>query len=132
MKSGVREIAKRANVSIGTVSNVLNRPEVVAPETVDRVQKAMAELGYQSGDRKKGRRVLAFGQTVQGKALIEKVAQSGLEVAEIDLSDENKRERLIRYLLNNKSAAAALLVVTQAGHVAAELAEIVNKGGNIL
>jgi DNA-binding LacI/PurR family transcriptional regulator len=132
MKSGVREIAKRANVSIGTVSNVLNRPEVVASETVDRVQKAMAELGYQSGDRKKGRRVLAFGQTVQGKALIEKVAQSGLEVAEIDLSDENKRERLIRYLLNNKSAAAALLVVTQAGHVAAELAEIVNKGGNIL
>lgn len=132
MKSGVREIAKRANVSIGTVSNVLNRPEVVASETVDRVQKAMAELGYQSGDRKKGRRVLAFGQTVQGKALIEKVAQSGLEVAEIDLSDENKRERLIRYLLNNKSAAAALLVVTQAGHVAADLAEIVNKGGNIL
>ena len=132
MKSGVREIAKRANVSIGTVSNVLNRPEVVASETVDRVQKAMAELGYQSGDRKKGRRVLAFGQTVQGKALIEKVAQSGLEVAEIDLSDENKRERLIRYLLNNKSSAAALLVVTQAGHVAAELAEIVNKGGNIL
>ena len=132
MKSGVREIAKRANVSIGTVSNVLNRPEVVAAETVDRVQKAMAELGYQSGDRKKGRRVLAFGQTVQGKALIEKVSQSGLVVAEFDLSDENKRERLIRYLLNNKSAAAALLVVTQAGHVAAELAEIVNKGGNIL
>ena len=92
----------------------------------------MAELGYQPGNRKKGRRVLAFGQTVQGKALIEKVSQSGLVVAEFDLSDENQRERLIRYLLNNKSAAAALLVVTQAGHVAAELAEIVNKGGNIL
>ena len=132
MKSGVREIAKRANVSIGTVSNVLNRPEVVAPETVDRVQKAMAELGYQPGERKKGRRVLAFGQTVQGKALIEKVAQSGLEVAEIDLSDESKREGLLRYLLNNKSAAAALLLVTQAGQIANELADIVNKGGNIL
>ena len=132
MKSGVREIAKLANVSIGTVSNVLNRPEVVSPETIDRVQSAMTELGYQPGNRKKGRRILAFGQTVQGKALIEKVAQSGLEVAEIDLSDESKRERLLRYLLNNKSAAAALLVVTQAGHIASELAEIVNKGGNIL
>ena len=132
MKSGVREIAKLANVSIGTVSNVLNRPEVVSPETIDRVQSAMTELGYQPGNRKKGRRILAFGQTVQGKALIEKVAQSGLEVAEIDLSDESKRERLLSYLLNNKSAAAALLVVTQAGHIASELAEIVNKGGNIL
>ena len=124
MKNGVREIAKLAKVSIGTVSNVMNRPEVVSPETVERVNAAMIELGYVVGARKKGRRVLAFGESAQGKAIIEKVAQSGLEVQAIDLTDETKREKLLNYLLTNKSAAAALLVVTQAGAMANELGNI--------
>lgn len=124
MKNGVREIAKLAKVSIGTVSNVMNRPEVVSPETVERVNAAMIELGYVVGARKKGRRVLAFGETAQGKAIIEKVAQSGLEVQAIDLTDETKREKLLNYLLANKSAAAALLIVTQAGATASELGNI--------
>jgi len=124
MKNGVREIAKLAKVSIGTVSNVMNRPEVVSPETVERVNAAMIELGYVVGARKKGRRVLAFGETAQGKAIIEKVAQSGLEVQTIDLTDETKREKLLNYLMANKSTAAALLIVTQAGAMASELGNI--------
>lgn len=124
MKNGVREIAKLAKVSIGTVSNVMNRPEVVSPETVERVNAAMTELGYVVGARKKGRRVLAFGETAQGKAIIEKVAQNGLEVQAIDLTDESKREKLLNYLIANKSAAAAILVVTQAGAMASELGNI--------
>ena len=132
MNNGVREVAKLAQVSIGTVSNVINRPEIVTPETVDRVHAAIAELGYQPGERKKGRKILAFSKTIHGKALIEKVSQSGVEVAEIDLSDEAKREGLLRFLLNNKSAAAAILVVTQAGQIASELADFINQGGNIL
>ena len=124
MKNGVREIAKLAKVSIGTVSNVMNRPEVVSPETVERVNAAMTELGYVVGVRKKGRRVLAFGETAQGKAIIEKVAQNGLEVQAIDLTDETKREKLLNYLMANKSAAAALLIVTQAGAMASELGNI--------
>ena len=132
MNNGVREVAKLAQVSIGTVSNVINRPEIVTPETVDRVHAAIAELGYQPGERKKGRKLIAFSKTIHGKALIEKVSKSGVEVAEIDLSDEAKRESLLRFLLNNKSAAAAILVVTQAGQIASELADFINQGGNIL
>lgn len=132
MNNGVREVAKLAQVSIGTVSNVINRPEIVTTETLDRVHAAIAELGYQPGERKKGRKVLAFSKTIHGKALIEKVSKSGVEVAEIDLSDEAKRESLLRYLLNNKSAAAAILVVTQAGHIASEFSDFINQGGNIL
>ena len=132
MNNGVREVAKLAQVSIGTVSNVINRPEIVTPETVDRVHAAIAELGYQPWERKKGRKLLAFSKTIHGKALIEKVSKSGVEVAEIDLSDEAKRESLLRFLLNNKSAAAAILVVTQAGQIASELADFINQGGNIL
>src|SRR5215470_5796426 len=44
--SGIREVAKRAGVSLGTVSNVLNRPEIVALETRHRVQQAIDEIGF--------------------------------------------------------------------------------------
>jgi LacI family transcriptional regulator len=44
--SSIREVAKRAGVSLGTVSNVLNRPEIVAEETRQRVQLAIKEIGF--------------------------------------------------------------------------------------
>src|SRR5437763_650347 len=44
--SSIREVAKRAGVSLGTVSNVLNRPEIVAEETRRRVQLAIEEVGF--------------------------------------------------------------------------------------
>ena len=128
MSTGVREIAKLAKVSIGTVSNVLNRPELVSPETVERVQAAIAQLNYQVGARRKGRQILAFGETTQGKAILEQVHASGLDITELDLSDESKRERLLKYLLSNKSAAAAFLVVTQAGASAIDLADFLARG----
>jgi LacI family transcriptional regulator len=46
----VREVAARAGVSVGTVSNVLNRPEKVGAESVRRVQSAIAELGFVRND----------------------------------------------------------------------------------
>jgi len=42
----IREVAERAGVSLGTVSNVLNRPEIVAETTRQRVQAVIAELGF--------------------------------------------------------------------------------------
>lgn len=45
-KSSIREVAKRAGVSLGTVSNVLNRPEIVAEETRERVKLAIEEIGF--------------------------------------------------------------------------------------
>lgn len=45
-KSSIREVAKRAGVSLGTVSNVLNRPEIVAEETRERVRSAIEEIGF--------------------------------------------------------------------------------------
>ncbi|MBP2702297.1 substrate-binding domain-containing protein [Microbispora sp. RL4-1S] len=42
----IREVATRAGVSPGTVSNVLNRPEKVAAATRERVERAVRELGF--------------------------------------------------------------------------------------
>jgi LacI family transcriptional regulator len=46
MAVSVREVAAWAEVSLGPVSNVLNRPESVAPATRERVEAAIAELGF--------------------------------------------------------------------------------------
>jgi LacI family transcriptional regulator len=42
----VKDVAAAAGVSLGTVSNVMNRPEVVSARTRERVERAMAELGF--------------------------------------------------------------------------------------
>ncbi|HUZ24707.1 MAG TPA: LacI family DNA-binding transcriptional regulator [Streptosporangiaceae bacterium] len=42
----IREVAAHAGVSVGTVSNVLNRPEIVAQATRDRVYAAIKTLGF--------------------------------------------------------------------------------------
>ena len=40
------DVARRAGVSIATVSRVISRPDVVAPNTRRRVMQAVASLGY--------------------------------------------------------------------------------------
>ncbi|WP_020387490.1 LacI family DNA-binding transcriptional regulator [Kribbella catacumbae] len=42
----IKEVAHRAGVSVGTVSNVLNRPSIVAPATRKRVQDSIKALGF--------------------------------------------------------------------------------------
>ncbi|MEU6713321.1 LacI family DNA-binding transcriptional regulator [Nonomuraea sp. NPDC046802] len=42
----IKEVAQLARVSVGTVSNVLNRPEIVSPATRERVFEAIKKLGF--------------------------------------------------------------------------------------
>ncbi|WP_239118369.1 LacI family DNA-binding transcriptional regulator [Paractinoplanes ferrugineus] len=42
----MREVASAAGVSVSTVANVLSRPAIVAPATVERVRRAIDEVGY--------------------------------------------------------------------------------------
>ena len=43
----IREVAKRADVSIGTVSHVLNRPEIVRPALRERVLAVIQQLSFE-------------------------------------------------------------------------------------
>jgi LacI family transcriptional regulator len=45
-KTTIHEVAKRAKVSITTVSRAINTPSLVDPRTARRVSKAIEELGY--------------------------------------------------------------------------------------
>lgn len=42
----IKNVAQKAGVSLGTVSNAINRPELLAPETLRKVQKAIDALGF--------------------------------------------------------------------------------------
>lgn len=50
MSVSVKDVAAAAGVSVGTVSNVLNRPDKVAQATVERVQAAIEQLGFVRND----------------------------------------------------------------------------------
>jgi LacI family transcriptional regulator len=43
---GIKDVAREAGVSVGTVSNVINRPDRVSEEVRARVDAAIRELGY--------------------------------------------------------------------------------------
>ncbi len=45
-QSTIEDVAKRANVSIATISRTLHKPDLVSPKTRKRVQKVIAELNY--------------------------------------------------------------------------------------
>lgn len=54
---GIKDVARYAGVSVGTVSNVLNRPALVSAETVVRVRRAIDELGFVRNDAARQLRV---------------------------------------------------------------------------
>jgi LacI family transcriptional regulator len=48
--TSIRDVARLAGVSVGTVSNVLNKPDEVSADSIERVQKAIDHLGYVRND----------------------------------------------------------------------------------
>ncbi|WP_341978256.1 LacI family transcriptional regulator [Microbacterium sp. LTA6] len=50
MSVSVKDVAATAGVSVGTVSNVLNQPDRVAPATAERVLRVIRELGFVRND----------------------------------------------------------------------------------
>jgi LacI family transcriptional regulator len=59
----IKEVAQHAGVSVGTVSNVLNRPSIVAPATRQRVLDTIQTLGFVRNEAARHLR-LGRGRTV--------------------------------------------------------------------
>ncbi|UDY23277.1 LacI family DNA-binding transcriptional regulator [Nocardioides sp. Kera G14] len=84
----VKDVAAAAGVSLGTVSNVLNRPDRVTASTRERVERAMADLGFVRNESARslraGRtRALAYVMLDAGNPFFTDVAQ-GIEQAAED------------------------------------------------
>jgi len=86
MAAGVKEVAAAAGVSLGTVSNVLNRPEMVSPVTRAKVEAAMASLGFVRNEsarqlRAGSSRILAYVMLDAGNPFFTDVARGVEEAA---------------------------------------------------
>jgi len=105
MAVSVREVAALAKVSVGTVSNVMNRPDKVSPDTVERVQAAIRQLGFVRNDaarqlragrsRSIGLVVLDVGNpffTDLARGAEKRAAEAGLTVLLGNSDDDVRRE----------------------------------------
>ncbi|PVU84362.1 LacI family transcriptional regulator (plasmid) [Cellulomonas sp. WB94] len=133
-RASVSDVAKRAGVAVGTVSNVLNRPEVVAPATRERVLAAIADLSFVPNGS--ARRLRAGTITTVGALLLDIANPFFTEVARgiedrLSLDDhtlmlastDDDLEREARYVrLFEEHGVVGLLVVASTPDVAHLLA----------
>lgn len=137
--TSVKDVAASAGVSVGTVSNVLNRPDAVSEATRRRVQQAIDELGFvrnESGRQlRAGRsRTIAYVVLDASNPFFTDVAQGVEEIA--------RAERLALYLCNSDGDALreadylALLLeqrvrgilITPVDHDTRQVAAVVRQG----
>jgi len=118
----VVQVAARAGVSLGTVSNVLNRPDRVAPATRDRVMQAIQELGFVRNEaarqlragrsRTIGLVVLDVGNpffTDLARGVEATAGKSGLSVLLCNSNDDPERERHYLSVLQEQRAYGVLI-----------------------
>lgn len=139
VSASVKDVAARAGVSVGTVSNVLNRPGKVSPDTVERVHAAIDELGFVRNDaarqlragrsRSIGLVVLDVGNpffTDVARGAEDRADAEGLSVL-LGNSDENAdRERAYLELFEEQRVAGVL--ITPLGDDLDRLARLRDRG----
>lgn len=135
----VVDVAARAGVSLGTVSNVLNRPERVAPATRARVQQAIEELGFVRNEaarqlragrsRTIGLVVLDVGNPffTDIAAGVEHVAeQAGLTVVLCNSNEDRRRE--FHHLSTLQEQRAYGVLITPVGTRSKEIESLRRRG----
>ncbi|MFC9363620.1 LacI family DNA-binding transcriptional regulator [Rhodococcus sp. NPDC057014] len=96
--AGVRDVADAAGVSMGTVSNVLNRPDVVSPKTRARVHAAMTELGFVRNES--ARQLRAGRSRTVGYVMLDATNPFFTDVAQ-GIEDEAEANDLSLFLCNS-------------------------------
>jgi LacI family transcriptional regulator len=135
----VRDVAQRAGVSVGTVSNVLNGSPRVAPDTVERVRAAIADLGYVRNDA--ARQLRAGRSTTVGLVVLDvrnpfftdvargaedEAAKSGLSIILGNSSEDAERESGYLDLFEEQRVHGVL--ISPFGDIEARLVELRRRG----
>lgn len=122
MAVSVRDVAKKAGVSVGTVSNVLNNPEKVSAKSVAKVQAAVDSLGFVRNDaarqlragksRSIGLVVLDvrnpfFAEVARGTE--EAAGDHGLSVLFANSDEDSDREKNLLVLFEEQRVAGILV-----------------------
>src|ERR1700712_2754430 len=137
--TSIRDVAERAGVSVGTVSNVLNNPTRVSPISVERVLAAIEQLGYVRNDA--ARQLRAGRSTTIGLVVLDvsnpfftDIARGAEDEAALHRlsvilgnSDENP-EREAAYLDLFEEQRVHGVLISPFGDVAARLARLRERG----
>ena len=139
MSASVRDVAKRAGVSVGTVSNVLNHPEKVSAATVKRVKTAIRDLGFVRNDaarqlragksRSIGLVVLDLANpffTDLGRGVEARADLAGLTVLVGNSAEDAQRER--RYLEQFEQQRLQGILLTPRGEAVERLVDLREQG----
>jgi LacI family transcriptional regulator len=135
----IEDVAARAGVSVGTVSNVLNRPQAVAPKTRARVETAIAELGYLPNE---SARALVSGRTRTVGLVVPDVtnpffadlARGAEEVADkhdvvvMLYNSAESAERELRYLGRLETQRVMGILVTPVNRGGRAIGELIDRG----
>jgi len=120
--ASIRDVAQHAGVSVGTVSNVLNRPGEVSAESITRVHRAIEELGYVRNDAARKLRggvsttvgfvVLDgqnpfFGDVVRGAE--DEASRHGIAVLYGNTDEDVARERMYLDLFEEQQVRGVLI-----------------------
>jgi LacI family transcriptional regulator len=125
----IREVAAHAGVSVATVSNVLNRPEIVARPTRDRVNASIRELGFvrnESARQLRAGRSRTIGLVVLdvanpfftdlARGVEDEANKAGLAVILCNSDDQERKEKRYLELLEEHRVQGVLITpVVNAG-----------------
>ena len=120
--ASIRDVAQHAGVSVGTVSNVLNRPGEVSAESITRVHRAIEQLGYVRNDAARKLRAGVsttvgfvvldgqnpfFGDVVRGAE--DEASSHGIAVLYGNTDEDVARERLYLDLFEEQQVRGVLI-----------------------
>ncbi len=137
--ASVKDVAAAAGVSLGTVSNVLNRPDRVSPDTRERVLRAMADLGFVRNEsarqlRAGSSRTLAYVMLDASNPFFTDVAQgidTAAEAADLSLvlcNSRNSGDREQAHLALLEQQRVQGILVTPVDPDSASLDEVARRG----
>lgn len=137
--ASVKDVAALAGVSVGTVSNVLNRPGKVSASTIDRVHDAIDRLGFVRNDAARQLRAghsRSIGLIVLdvGNPFFTDVARGAEQAADaadsaiLLGSSEQRAERESRYLELFEEQRLRGVLISPVGDVTGRLAQLRARG----
>lgn len=122
----IKEIAKEADVSIATVSHVINKTRYVSPELAEKVEEAIRRLGYNKKTKEldnrfkigKNSEVALILPSLVGTLFSKLTTSISLRLAEkgyhltayFHNNDVDQEKNIITNILNNRRIAGAIIV----------------------
>src|SRR3954467_8497307 len=137
--ASVKDVEARAGVSLGTVSNVLNRPDRVSSSTRARVEQAMADLGFVRNESARQLRAgrshtLAYVMLDATNPFFTDVAQgieAAAELADLALfscNSDNRPEREQAYVSRLEEQRVQGVLITPVDPESPVLTDMVGRG----